>query len=133
MAPLGTTHSLVAETYQAKVQETAKVRQAGLGLMNWLWLLLIPAAIGVTILGFWLFGQSSVLVKSLVTGYVVIPLALVGLVAVFWRGEIDLDRLQVLNGRVSEPLSFAAATGEPMAEGRAMPMMAPQALRARRT
>ncbi len=108
MAPLGTTHSLVAETYQTKVQETAKERQEGLDRMKWLWLLLIPAAFGVTILGFWLFGQSSVLVKCLITGYAVIPVALIGLAAFFWRGRFDSNLLQSAFGRNSPPMSEAA-------------------------
>ena len=101
IAPLGATHSLVAETYQTKVQETARVRQEGLSRMTWLWALLVPTAIGVAVLGFWMFGQSSVLIKSLVTGYLVIPLALIGLVAFFWRGEFDVDRVQFAGAKAA--------------------------------
>ena len=104
----GTTHSLVVQTYPAKVQETAKERQEGLDQMKWLWMLLVPAVAVTALLGFWLFGQSSVLVKSLVTGYLIIPLVLIGLVAaVFWRGEFYFGRVQ-----------FTGAQGVPM-NGRA--------------
>ena len=73
------THTLVAQTYQAKVQQTESLRATRLIWIKQGWVGLVLTAILAALLAFWVFGQTNVLVKLLVTGYVVIPLLLVGL------------------------------------------------------
>ena len=61
------------------MQQTDNLRATRLLWIKRGWVGLVIAVIFAALLAFWIFGQTNVLVKSLVTGYVVIPFLLVGL------------------------------------------------------
>jgi alpha-2-macroglobulin-like protein len=112
-------YSLETQSYPAKVEQTAELRTERLDLMKGAWVGLVVACIVVILLAFWFFVQTSALVKTLATGYVVIPLLLIA-AAAFSTHEgfapvLLLSKRQMARVSKSSPISeFAAAEGMPL-------------------
>ncbi|HVS39374.1 MAG TPA: alpha-2-macroglobulin family protein, partial [Gemmataceae bacterium] len=103
MAPVDATHSLVAQTYEAKVQETAALRADRLRLMPQLWVAFIAAVIVTGFLGFWLFSQASILNKSVASVSILLPCTFYALIALQFTGQMggktQKDRINLVSGR----------------------------------
>jgi alpha-2-macroglobulin-like protein len=108
--PEGRTHTLMAQTYQPKVQAMTMLRQQRLDLMKWGWVLLVIALIGAALAAFWIFGQASILVKSLVTGYVVLPFLL------FLVAVLSVEHYSPLAVSASAKQTASTAWGKRVAE-----------------
>ncbi len=98
-------YSLETQSYPAKAEQAAELRTERLDMMKGVWVGLVIVCITVVVLAFWLFVQTSILVKSLATGYVVL-----GFLLLVCAGGLGMQAAKSAGGRAERSFEQSAVS-----------------------